>query len=136
MNQKADHRVVAINCRHCHHRGEVEVRTVINVQLNPGIKTALLDGLINTYRCTRCGCYTEVPVPFLYHDMDLDFCVQYVPFVMVDDSNFLDFLPPEGDYRVKFPVPDDEVPYHLRHPHLVFSIEELIRYIIFRDKLA
>ncbi|MGB9592277.1 MAG: CpXC domain-containing protein, partial [Candidatus Kryptoniota bacterium] len=61
----------------------------LNVTVDSDLKKKLFAGEINKFECEKCGNKAFVNAPILYHDMEQQFCVQYYPSEMLDDSDFL-----------------------------------------------
>ena len=129
-------RLVEIKCPKCQTKVETMIWDSLNVAVDPKAKKDLLEGKINLFECSKCDYKELLPVSFLYHDMENDFCVQYYPFERIGDRDFFDEFTKDARLKIDFPVPE-----HLKHaaylkaPHIVFSLEELVRYVIFRDRL-
>lgn len=128
---------VEAKCPACSEDAQAVVWRSMNVTQDPDAKDLLLAGTINVFKCPKCGYESLLDVDFLYHDMDIRFCVQYYPFErLADDNLFANFTSvgepvltvPEG---VNLPENAD----YLRRPHIVFEMGELVRYVAFRDRL-
>jgi len=52
---------------------------VVDVNQNPNLKYALLNGQLNTIRCPHCGFAGMLNIPFVYHDPDKEFLFAYLP---------------------------------------------------------
>ena len=61
----------------------------INVSLDPELKEKLFRAEINLFECESCGEKNHIDAPLLYHDMELQFCVQYCPSEELGDPEFL-----------------------------------------------
>jgi hypothetical protein len=110
----------------------------LNVTIDPDVKEYLLEGKVNLFQCTNCNFKAPLSIPFLYHDMENKFCVQYYPFESLEDKNFFDNFLPNG--KIYIPnLPEERFAHlnmkYMEDTHIVFSMEELIHYVIFRDKL-
>ncbi|MFC1980170.1 hypothetical protein ACFLVS_04910, partial [Chloroflexota bacterium] len=75
-------------------------------------------------------------VDLLYHDMDIEFAVQYFSFKNIDRDSFFNLFSPTGQLDFFSGTRTDDLPEYFRNIHFVFSIEELARYILFRGRLA
>jgi len=131
------YRKVEINCPRCDGKSNTLIWETLNSQLNPEAKEKLLEGKINQFACTICGFEAPIQVPFLYHDMENKFVVRFYPFSMVEKEDFLSEFNDDGQ------MPLAELPNaamtgseYFKQMHIVFSMEELIRYVVFHDKLA
>ena len=141
---------IKIECPNCRKRQKVIVWRAINATLDPELKKELLCGRINFFRCEKCGIEGYMPIDLLYHDMEREFVVQYIPFEWLNQNEVLDeftekgYIDIERDLTIwlggieslkdKFwsMVPDD---HHFKRIHPVFDMNELIHYVIFRDRL-
>jgi len=112
------------------------------VTLNPEAKEDLFRGKINLFACASCGFEGHHPVPLLYHDMENRFMVQYYPIEALENDSFFDRFTADGKLDLE---KGDESEASLSSRlfsmfladfHLVFSMEELLRYVTFRDKLS
>jgi hypothetical protein len=128
--------MVGIDCPKCGQETETEVWSSLNVQINPEDKQKLLEGKINLFHCDNCGLETIIPATLLYHDMDIGFIVYYLPFDSVEQH--FDKFTKNAEMIPPFELPENlgsESAYFSRI-HYVFGLDELVRYVIFRDKLA
>lgn len=124
-----------IECPEC---GKKQITTIwrsMNVSTDPEIKSSLFEGKINIFECDACGYSGFIPVPLLYHDMEKKFCVQYYPFELIDQEEFfIQFDMDGGLNRETFA--QLELPEYMRRQHIVFDMDEMIRYIEFRERLV
>jgi len=123
-----------VKCPECGVEQTVRIWNSLNVSLNPHEKNKLYDGEINLFVCESCGHKAYIPVSFLYHDMERKFCVQYFPATSMKKAEFLMLFNADGSMKitenVEFPVPD-----YMKNVQVVFSMDELIRYVLFREML-
>jgi hypothetical protein len=70
----------AVKCHKCGTEGSIELWTSLNTSSNPEAKKDLLEGRINLFQCLDCNSEATVPVSFLYHDMENDYCIWHFPF--------------------------------------------------------
>jgi hypothetical protein len=116
-----------LECPNCHERQETAVWSSINVQLSPEAKHELLAGRLNVLQCHNCGNQATIATDLLYHDMEEQFWVQYLPFEKVMSGDLQEHFGPEGEIRSQSPGP--EAAYISRPPHLVFDMNELGTFI-------
>ena len=123
-------------CPECGKSQEVVVWHSINVDLDATLRERLFAAEINQFECSFCGYETFLGAPLLYHDMTRQFTVQYYSPSLLDD--------PEGmfqSYDVKGMLdsrswPNDKMKGHyMTMPHVVFDMNEMQRYILFREFL-
>lgn len=104
--------------------------------MNPEAKQRLLDGEINLFRCQYCDSEYVISTSLLYHDVENKYCAQFVPFSVAKDTKFLDHLNPGAEMSLDLGSPKDQIPDCFKRVHLVFSMDELVRYVFFRESLA
>lgn len=133
------HTLEKIQCPECGHSQEMLVWQSLNVSLDPEAQKDLLEGKINVLDCSKCHHKTFINTPFVYHDMHLEFYIDYVPFEQIGSNDFFlkyTFHPdgfPSMEEQEDMGIPSD---CYLRTPHIVFDMQELVRYVIFRELLA
>jgi len=130
-------RLEKIKCPGCGEINEVKVWDSINAQVSPKAKDALLHGGIHVFTCAGCGKTNRIGNPLLYHDMQNRFLVYFFPFEQTKENNFYNQFLSDGrlDYTKSSEAPEDLDGYQ-RNVHIVFSMDELVRYIKFRENLA
>jgi hypothetical protein len=127
---------VEVQCPKCKGKSMTTIWQAINIPLSPDGKEALLKGEINIFRCPHCGDEEFLDTGLLYHDMEKNFCVKYLPVGELDDVEGLKTTFNE-DGKLKIdPAVMGEAPDYFKNTHVVFSMEELRIYVIFRDKLG
>lgn len=128
-------RIMEIECPGCGSNREVLVWKSINAQLNPEAKEDLLNGKVNLFCCGNCSVQAPIAIDLLYHDMEKEFCVQFFPFNKMDNNDFLENFTDKGELDLRRTGAEDP-PDYFRNVHIVFSMDELVRYVIFRGRLA
>jgi hypothetical protein len=90
--------------------------------------------MINVFRCDRCGEEAFISVPLLYHDMERKFMVQFHPLENLRDEELLERFTEEGEITGM-----ENLPCKLRETfkriQIVFDVGEMVRYIIFRERV-
>lgn len=126
-----------MGCPDCGHRQTAEFYQSISVKEDPGLKEKLLSGMLNIFVCEECGKKSMIDLVFLYHDMDKRFCVQYCPYDHVLQQNKIlsDMYTVEGKLRIPENIQLPEITRYMYEPHIVLSLDEMIRYVRFRDML-
>ena len=87
--------------------------------------------------CEECGNKAVVDLVFLYHDMDKRFCVQYCPYDLVaqQSDKLSEMYSIEGKLNVPANIQLPETTQYMYEPHIVLSLDEMIRYVQFREAL-
>jgi len=130
---------VEVTCPKCSEEQSVIVWTSLNVTLNPEAKQDLLEKRINLLECEKCGTNTQIQLQMMYHDMEKEFCVILVPFSTIIDANLAFEFNKRGELGSDNDSENEKninKPYdYMLHIHPIFDMDELVRYILFRDKL-
>jgi len=131
--------LLEVECPSCRIPQDIVIWQTIHVAESPELKEQLITGAINYFSCTACDFEGFVTAPLLYNDRKEEICVQYVPVEYCEDTDFLqrtfsqDGRMRNGQAGTTSPLPAERSP--VQHPHIVFSMDELIRYVLFRDRL-
>jgi hypothetical protein len=123
-----------LKCPKCGTEQDVTVCDSINVTADPSLREGLLAGAINVLSCTSCQHKAMIQTPLLYHDMKREFCVQYFPPQAIDNAGFIERFDPDGQPKLDGVSPSFARTY-LARPHVVFDLNEMITYVLFREKL-
>ena len=123
-------------CPDCGQQQDVKVWKTLNVTLDPALREALFKSELNTFRCRKCGMAGRVKSSLEYHDVARRFCVLYYPAEVIDNDGFLKNFTADanvimGSGSARQGGGDN---YQLR-PHIVFDLGELVRYVLFRERL-
>ena len=70
-------RKIKITCPDCNTEGEYTVWDSVNVDLDPELKSKVMDGSLFTWVCPKCKNSFNAPYSFLYHDMAHNFMVYF-----------------------------------------------------------
>ena len=130
---------IEVTCPHCQEKQSALIWSSLNATLDPAAAQDLRKGRINRANCQNCEKELPLKIGLLYHDMERSFCTQYFPIEMVFWENLAARFNQYGNLKGGFDpkvVTEDAKPYnYMDHIHLVFSMEELVRYVLFREKL-
>ncbi|HWR96940.1 MAG TPA: CpXC domain-containing protein [Candidatus Methanoperedens sp.] len=131
-----------IGCPRCGGTQTVTLWDSIDADPDPGARAALLEAKINRFDCQSCDFDALVPVPLLYHDRRRQFVVQYFPFGWLDEKEFVARFTSDGRDRqvleaFEKAVAAKKLPPGAEpaEPHLVFDMAELVRFILFRERV-
>ena len=128
-------RMAVLTCPKCQNEQNVTVHDSLNVTLDPAGKNSLFNGQINIFECEVCGHKALLAVPFLYHDMERAFCVYYFPAEFVEDDDFIrNWVNEEAKLRIP-KVSGGQFPAYMSDAQIVFSMQELLNYVVFRERV-
>ena len=127
------HKYKEIQCPDCSAKYEALIWDTINAQVSPEAKTALLNGKTNMFTCPQCKKAFLLDRPLLYHDMQIGYMAWYFPFAFVQSGKILDRIDPDGQAKGLEHNPECEYAASI---HYIFDMDELVRYVRFRDVLA
>jgi hypothetical protein len=125
-----------IKCPLCGNKVRVILYDTINATLSPKKREELLQGKINVVECPSCKKIFKVGKTLLYHDMERNFMVWYYPFESIKHQKFFDEFSADGHLNDDPALVEEEIPEYTKNVHYVFSMDEMVRYIIFREKLT
>ena len=131
--------MIEAECPSCRAKQDIMIWKYLDTAVDPDAKEQLFTGKINYFSCTSCDFEGFITAPLVYHDSDKKFIARYVPVEYFEDEEFLR-LSFSADGR-SHPGPHDgdacipDLPYS-NDAHIVFSMTELIRYVLFRDRLG
>jgi len=128
------HENQTVNCPKCAHEQNADIWSSINVSLNPEGRNKLFDGEINRFKCEKCGYEALIPAPLLYHDPNRKFAVHYFPPESIKKVKFLEQFDLYGKLTVGDKL-DFDIPEYMLDIQIVFNMDELITYVIFREML-
>jgi predicted RNA-binding Zn-ribbon protein involved in translation (DUF1610 family) len=134
-------RTIQVPCPECGHEQPMRIWETITAPINPEARADLLEGRLHRFECASCGEVAQLAAPLLYHDLERRFLAQYLPFEAIDDE-FLQQFNHEGEERFALvgfegsPLdPNDPRTAYFSRPHFVFDLDELVRYVRFREAL-
>jgi len=106
----------------------------INVTVDPHLKDEFYKGKINVFDCEKCKMQTPIICGFMYNDLVRRILVQYQPPQGMDDEDFLDLFGIDGGVVLPEELASmPEVGDYMSKPHVVFDMDELRRYVHFRE---
>jgi hypothetical protein len=126
----------SMTCPHCGHDQQVEVWNALNISVNPELRYKLFNAEINVFVCEICDHKALINVPLLYHDVQRRYGVQYYPPDSLKNEQFLEQFTDQGKMDLsRIHISSKAEGHYLTDPHIVFDLNEMLRYIDFRDKV-
>ncbi len=116
---------------------QAELWEPVNVTVDPDLRVRLFRGELNVVHCVTCDSSVALPVPLMDHDSARRFAVQHVPIETLADPRRQLKLTPDGTVECPPSIAQQyAASTYLLAPHVVFSNDEMIRYIEFWEALA
>ena len=82
-----------LKCEKCGVDFECKVWSSINVQMNPELKEAIINGKIFNFICPKCGHKHFIINPILYHDMERKYMINFNEFgILMYDRDIFDTI--------------------------------------------
>lgn len=69
----------SVKCPQCGHLSDITVWNSITVKDSPDLKSDLLSGKVNMFKCASCGYVALMSIPMLYHDEDKKLMISFSP---------------------------------------------------------
>jgi len=132
----SQHGIINVTCSACDAEVPTDVWHSINMQIDPEAKTGLLNGQINVFQCNKCGYREMMPVELFYHDMANQYCVQLFRTPFFYNYESYDRFTENVQVKAYLNLPTGSIPDYFKDTRVVFSIDEMVHYITFRDKIA
>jgi hypothetical protein len=134
-------RRIDLECPGCGREQSVVVWESLNADLSPRAREELFEGKINVFVCESCGKRAMISIPLLYHEMTRRFAVQFFPFDATEDNEFLRRFDRSGSQGATVEAVARVSPRrkrdlaYLYDPHVVLDMGELVRYVLFRERV-
>jgi hypothetical protein len=125
-----------LTCPDCGEKYSWQIYQTLNVSVNPEEKENLLSGKINFFHCPGCNFKAFIPIALLYHDMSNQFLVQYIPEHLLTDEYIRQNFTKDGERKYELPefLSGNDLSFdYFQKMRIVFSMDELIRYVSFRE---
>jgi hypothetical protein len=126
---------IELNCPECERLQTATLCDAVGADSEPDLREALLAGDLNTFRCEACGYEGFLDTPVLYYDLLRQYCVQYLPEEVLENAETLERFNADGSWSVELELPAGGAGDFLKEPHVVFDLDEMRRYIVFRELL-
>jgi len=131
--------LVEVQCPSCKAKQDILLKNSINATTNPEEKEEVIAATVNYFRCRACSFEGHIATSLFYHDMEKKFCACYIPPENFEDDEYVRHIFTK-DAKINLMLPDGEDPpeeaLYVSDAHIVFSMPELSRYVLFRDRIS
>lgn len=124
---------VEINCPNCGTRFPVQLYNVVDVSQQPELKQHLLSGQLNLAVCTNCNTATMLSTPLVYHDLEKQLCMVFIPPELNLPAEQQERLIGDTTGMLMQTLPPEAPRGHLLTPRRMMSLPSLIDAILEAD---
>jgi len=128
--------VAPVACPKCGARYNAPITSIINIDQNPALKNAFLQGQLNTGQCPQCGFASPLEVPVLYHDGQKELGLVLMPGNLhlghTDEQKII------GDLtnRLMNSLPPEQRKAYLFTPQIFLTMDSLAKAILAADGIT
>jgi hypothetical protein len=119
-----------VTCPNCQQPFGAPIEQVLDVEVDPAVKSRLLSGQVNMVVCPQCGVAGSLPTPFLYHDPDKELALVLMPMEAgrtdVERQQVIGSL----SRAVMNQMPSEQRKSYLLNPQVFFSMDSLIKRVL------
>lgn len=132
MNREAE-----LVCPECGKKQTVIIWESLNISIDPKEKENFLAGKTNFFECSHCDFKSYIPCSFMYHDMERQIAVFYLPEDEIEKKIETHQFTPNGEMILDIPeIGNADFLDYFKKMRITFNMVELINYVRFREKLA
>jgi hypothetical protein len=125
--------VIPVICPKCQARYNAPIISIINVNQDPNLKGAFLQGRLNVGQCPQCGFASPLEIPLLYHDGQKELALVLVPpslhLTHIDEQKIIGDL----SNRLMNSLPPEKRKAYLLSPQTFLTMECLVKAILAAD---
>jgi len=125
-----------INCPNCRQPILADVDQLLDVAVDPSVKTKLLAGAINFVRCPNCGYQGNLATPLVYHDPDKELLLTYFPPEVGLARNEQERLIGSMINQVTNRLPQEKRKGYLLRPQSVLTMQGMIERVLEADGIT
>jgi hypothetical protein len=127
---------IEVTCPQCGTKYVAQVKSVVDVGQEPGLKSALLRGNLNTVRCPSCGAVGAIGTPLLYHDPQKELLLLFFPPQLNLNLEDRERLTGSLVNALMSTLPADARKGYFLNPRTVLSMQSLIEEVLKSDGLT
>lgn len=125
-----------ITCPDCGNIQSSPIWTTVNVTLEPEMREVTMSRRLNVFCCDQCDHMASLDVSVMYHDMTRKYAIQYINLGDMKTQDYYRSIRKNGTMvlpALAAGMMERTGADYLVRPHIVFSMNELVCYILFRD---
>jgi hypothetical protein len=125
-----------IACPFCHQPITIKVRQIVDVNQEPELKNQLLAGQLNAFTCPICKNSGALASPFLYHDLDKELALLFIPMELSLKEEDRQRLIGKLTNAVMDSLPPEKRKAYLLQPQQFFNLKTLVETILQADGIS
>ncbi|TEU22199.1 MAG: hypothetical protein E3J21_00550 [Anaerolineales bacterium] len=125
--------MLPVTCPHCRAKFAAPIQRVVDVGQDPKLKVALLQGRLNVAACPQCGNAGMLNAPFIYHDLEKELALCFVPTELGLTATDQQKLIGDLTNAVLNSLPPERRKGYLLQPRIYLSLQGLIDTILQAD---
>ena len=126
--------VTSVTCPNCRSPFTAQIQQIVDAQSDPGAKSQLLSGRLNSIICPHCGFQGALNAPFIYHDAELGLALVHMPIEVgktdIERQKAIGAL----TNRLMQRLPPEARKGYLLQPRTFFSVQNLIDAMLEQDE--
>ncbi len=131
----ATQQIVPVICANCRTQFNAPVVTIIDGQ-NPVLKSAFLQGRMNTAQCPQCGFVNTLTIPMLYYDLEKELALVLAPNSLhlagADQEKMIGSL----TNSLVNSLPAEQRRFYLLNPKLFLTFDSIVKTILEADGIT
>ncbi len=122
--------LATVQCPSCGTRFQTPVEQILDVRVDPSVRSRLLRGAVNMVVCPRCGTAAALNLPFIYHDPEKEVALLYLP--VETGANEVERQKVAGRLtrQLMDAMPVEERKGYLLQPETFINLETLIKRVL------
>ena len=125
--------ILPVTCPYCRAKFAAPIQRVVDAGQDPKLKVALLQGRLNVATCPQCGNTGMLNAPFIYHDLEKELALCFVPTELGLTATDQQKLIGDLTNAVVNSLPPEKRKGYLLQPKIFFSLQGLLDTILQAD---
>jgi hypothetical protein len=125
--------MLPVTCPYCRAKFAAPIQRVVDVGQDPKLRVALLQGRLNVAACPQCGNAGMLNAPFIYHDLEKELALCFVPTELGLTATDQQKLIGDLTNAVLNSLPPERRKGYLLQPRIYLSLQGLIDTILQAD---
>jgi hypothetical protein len=119
-----------VACPVCGTRFQTPVEQILDVRVNPEVKSRMLSGAVNVAMCPACGNGGALNIPFIYHDPEKEVALLFLPFGVGNGEVERQKLAGQLTRQLMDSLPQEERKGYLFQPETFLTMENIVKRVL------